>query len=79
LLFRAVACDTFTDRVLVKVSGRMRLLNSADGLEDFPEPDEFFTVTSGGHGRDPQRFSKGLVGSGSLPLNNVENKPCSVS
>ena len=62
MLFCPVGCDTVTDRILVKISRRMRLLNSADGLEDFAEPDKFFAIAPDGHRRNPQRFSKRLVG-----------------
>lgn len=58
----------------------MRLLNAADGLDDFPEFGQFLAVASNGHSGDLQQISERFVGCGPLLIDQVEDNrrtvPC---
>jgi hypothetical protein len=71
--------DSCASRVFVEVSGRMRLLNPADRLEDFPESNQLLAIAPDGHGGDPHLFGQRFIGSGSLPVNDLEDEGRSIS
>jgi hypothetical protein len=56
----------------------MRLLNSADGLDDFSESSQFLAGPSNGHSGDLQQFSQCIVGCGPLAVEHVEDKRPSI-
>src|ERR1700731_170101 len=52
----------------------MRLLNSADGLDDFAVSDQFLAIAANSHRRNLQQFSERLIRGGSLPIQDVKNE-----
>jgi hypothetical protein len=56
----------------------MRLLDTANGLDDFPESSQLIAIATNGHRRDLQPVGQSFVRGGALPVEYVEDKSRSI-